>query len=316
MADLQSAALANLATAPSKKHLCDAGEITKRSFSDYRKTGTRMAEILGRLKRLDCLKVADFEHLRAELSKTLGPVSLKNELTRIRVILKYAYDAELVDKPMRYKGALAPPKQKVLRKNKRENRSKMLFSRDECRLILERTDGQLRAMFLLALNTGCNGSEVGQLRFSDVDLESGWLDYARPKTEIDRRAKLWTETTEAIGEWLETRPAPKPGCEDLVFLTEHGRSWYKDSTASPISREFRRLLESIGCYVQGRSFKALRHTYRTVADETLDGPALNLTMGHSDSSMAANYRQVIVDSRLEAIAEYVRQWLNKSGATK
>ena len=36
----------------------------------------------------------DFEHLRAALSKTRDPVALGNEIQRIRVVCKYAYDAE------------------------------------------------------------------------------------------------------------------------------------------------------------------------------------------------------------------------------
>ena len=51
-------------------------------------------------------------------------------------------------------------------------------------------------------------------------------------------------------------------------------------------------------------------THRTVADETRDFPAIDLIMGHEDStSMATRYRERIGDERLQAVAEHVRTWL-------
>ncbi|NQU25400.1 MAG: hypothetical protein HQ567_29290 [Candidatus Nealsonbacteria bacterium] len=44
----------------------------------------------------------DFERLRCNLAKNRGPVALGNEIQRIRVVFKYAYDAALIDKPIRY----------------------------------------------------------------------------------------------------------------------------------------------------------------------------------------------------------------------
>ncbi len=52
-----------------------------------------------------------------------------------------------------------------------------------------------------------------KLRRWRVDLDSGWLEYPRPKTAIQRRAKLWIETIEALRLSLSRRrpPAISPG---------------------------------------------------------------------------------------------------------
>jgi integrase len=53
----------------------------------------------------------------------------------------------------------------------------------------------------------------------------------------------------------------------------------------------------------------LRHTFRTVADEVGDRPAIDLIMGHEDSSdMATHYVERIGVERLRKITEHVRTW--------
>ena len=58
-----------------------------------------------------------------------------------------------------------------------------------------------------------------------------------------------------------------------------------------------------------RAFYSLRHTFETQAGESRDQPAVDLVMGHSDSSMAANYRHGISDQRLQDVVNVVRSWL-------
>ena len=59
----------------------------------------------------------------------------------------------------------------------------------------------------------------------------------------------------------------------------------------------------------GLNFYALRHTFETIAGESMDQVAVNHIMGHVDNSMAAAYRERISDDRLRAVVEMVRGWL-------
>jgi integrase len=148
------------------------------------------------------------------------------------------------------------------------------------------------------------------LPVSALDLKGGWLSYARIKTGVDRRIPLWPETVAAIREALTERPAAKrDGDADLVFLTRCGERWHKDTNAAPLSREFRKLAETVGAYRKGVAFYGLRHSFRTVADDTRDFPAIDMIMGHSDQSMASHYRERISDDRLRAVVEHVHKWL-------
>ena len=53
----------------------------------------------------------------------------------------------------------------------------------------------------------------------------------------------------------------------------------------------------------------MRHTFRTIADETCDFPAILRVMGHSDHTISDHYRERISDERLMAVTEHVREWL-------
>ena len=66
---------------------------------------------------------------------------------------------------------------------------------------------------------------------------------------------------------------------------------------------------------KGLGFYTLRHTFRTVADETRDQVAVDFVMGHEVKNMSAAYRETIDDGRLRAVVDYVRLWLYTTPAT-
>jgi integrase len=65
---------------------------------------------------------------------------------------------------------------------------------------------------------------------------------------------------------------------------------------------------------KGRNYYTLRHSFRTVADESKDQPAVDFIMGHEVPHMSAVYRETISDARLRAVADHVRAWLFPSTA--
>ncbi|MHB8957482.1 MAG: hypothetical protein ACYC4U_31345 [Pirellulaceae bacterium] len=103
-------------------------------------------------------------------------------------------------------------------------------------------------------------------------------------------------------------PKPKPGYEHLAFLTRCGTSWYKGKSC-PLSQEFRKLMEDVGVYRAGRGFRALRHTFETIAGGSRDQVAVDHIMGHEARSMASTYREHIERERLQAVVDHVHNWL-------
>jgi integrase len=191
----------------------------------------------------------------------------------------------------------------------RASQGAKLFAADEIRRMIDAASAQLRAMILLGINCGFGNADVGNLPIEAVDLAGASIDFPRPKTGIARRCTLWPETVEAIRDVLAVRKEPKdPDAASLIFITKRGASWAKDIADSPVTKETRKLLDSLG--INGhRNFYTLRHTFRTVADEARDQPAADHIMGHEVAHMSSVYRERISDERLRAVTEHVRAWL-------
>lgn len=292
-----------------KQSQCRLGELTQTSFNDYRSSSEAFAEFFGKDRAVESLRPEDLLRYRQDISKGgKSPHTVGGEVQRVRVMLRFAFESGLIATPIRF-GEFKRPKKAAFRRQKQLVGSR-LFSREELHQILGEADPQLKAMILLGLNCGFGNSDCGQLPLSAVDLGGGWIDYPRPKTGIERRSKLWPETRDAIGGWLSIRKKPIEEYEHLVFTTKKGNAWHRDGEpGSPLSAEFRKLLNRLKLYRRGMSFYSLRHVFRTVADGCRDQVAINLVMGHADGHMAATYRDRIEDDRLEAVANHVRAWL-------
>jgi integrase len=309
-----------------KQALVETGELSRLTWGDYKTACDEIVAAFGRNRLLADIAPEDFAGLRRQLARKWGPQRLGKTIQFVRCVFKYAYDAALIDRPVRFGPEFKRPSKKVLRLHRAKQGPK-LFTVDEMRALvegalvvgeqgpkLERPSPQLKAMILLGINCGFGNSDCGTLPTTALDLDRGWVTFPRPKTGIDRRCPLWPETVKAIKEALAARPEPKkPEHHDLVFVTRCGDSWHTSTTDGPVSREFGKLLQRLG--VNGRKglgFYSIRHTHRTVSDEAKDQPAADYIMGHESSHMSTLYRETISDGRLKAVADYVRKWLFRS----
>jgi integrase len=286
----------------------DAGELVPRTWVECKSAADLIVGAFGKHRLVADLGTDDFSRLRARMAGRWGPARVGVFVSWVRSIFKYALDAGLIDRPIRFGPGFSRPTARTMRLH-RARRGLRMFEADEIRRMLDAAGAQLRAMILLGVNAGFGNADVGTLPLSALDLESGWVRYPRPKTGVDRRVPLWPKTIQALREALARRPAPKdPGADGLVFVTSRGSSWAKDDTDNPLSMRIRRLRERLG--IGGRrGFYALRHTFETVAGESRDQVAVDAIMGHSRGDMASVYRERISDARLRAVTEHVHAWL-------
>ncbi len=292
-----------------KKQYLDTGELSIHSFNDYAASCKRLIKMFGRNRLVSSLGPDDFQRLRAKIAKTYGLIRIGNEVNRVRGVFKYAREQGLLDKPVVFGQGFKRPSKGTIEKH-RQTQGPKKFQADEIRKMLATAGQPLKSMIVLAINAGYGNSDVGTLPLDKLDLQNGWVNYARPKTGIARRCPLWPETISALKEWLTVRPAPKnPDHAGLVFLTIHGGTWAKVASDSPVSKEFKKLLDKIG--VMGhRNFYGLRHSFQNAGDEARDFIAVRSVMGHTMSGdIATHYRERVSDARLQAVAEHVRQWL-------
>jgi integrase len=306
-----------------QRQRADAGEISNRWWLDMHNDAARMLRFLGRDIQIAALRPEDFARFRVELGKHYGPVVVTNAVSRTKSLFKWAYETELIEKPVRFGSWFKPPARKVMRQH-RHSKGLRMFSSAEVRQMLAVARQPLAAMLLLGLNCGFGNTDCSWLPQSALDLEGGWVTWPRPKTGVHRRCPLWPETVASIREAIADRPAPANAEHDeLVFLTRIGEPWVrvaetinpdgsvKRTSIDSVTREFAKLVRKAKVYRPGLNYYAFRHTFRTVADAVLDRGAIDTIMGHAAdaSDMRAVYVEHVADARLLRVSEHVRLWL-------
>jgi integrase len=293
-----------------KQALVDEGTLSPLTWGDYKTATDEIIAAFGKQRLVSDLRPDDFGELRKKMARKWGLQRLCKTIQFVRCVFRYAFEAELIDRQLRFGPDFKRPSKKDFRLHRAKQGPK-LFTAEEIRRMLDAAGGQLRVMLLLGINCGFGNADCGTLPWSAVDLEKSIIDFPRPKTGILRRCVLWPETVQAIKDALASRPEPKKAEHaGLVFLTRCGDSWHTGTTDGPLSRETGKLLRKLG--INGRKglgFYCLRHTFRTVADEAKDQPAADYTMGHEVVHRSSVYREKIGDARLKAVADHVRRWL-------
>ncbi len=299
-----------------KQASVDSGELAYRTWEDYKAACALLIQHFGKGRLIDDLDPEDFAGLRKKPVRKWGPTTVRNAIQRIRVVFKFAVDNGLTDRLIRYGQGFKRPSEKTLRLE-RARKGPKLFTPKEIRQLLEAASIPVRAMILLGINCGMGNADCGVLPLSAVDLDNAVIDFPRPKTGIPRRCPLWPDTTEAIRTALDCRPEPKSEEHaGLVFITKYGKPWAKLTADNTLAKEMGKLLKALAINGrEGLGFYTLRHTFRTIADEIKDQPAVDFIMGHEVPHMSAAYRETISDERLRAVANHVRKWLFPSTAS-
>jgi integrase len=195
----------------------------------------------------------------------------------------------------------------------REQLSGKVVTRKSGKPLPVRPSPFLRAAIMLGINAGLGNTDVAELPLSVLDLDGGWLDYARGKTGAERRAWLWPETVAAVRAYLAVRAKPhRPEFGKLAFLTTAGRPYVVRRKGrrqqDKIGERYGRLLRSLGQRQGGRNFYTLRRCFRTYAAETGQERAIDLVMGHAEKAgdMGAVYGLAVSDEVVKAVCLHVR----------
>lgn len=296
-----------------------AGELRQRTWDEYKAVCELIMQALGKERYADDIRPADFARLRQTIAKGKRPKTVHNLITRCQAVFNFANKNGLTDRPILTGTYLEKPSAKELRIDQaaQDHQGELMIEAVTIKQVLANASPQLKAMVLLAINCGIGNEDCGRLEFRHIDLVTGWLDFPRPKTGVRRRAKLWKETTTALNAAIKSRTKPSSKANsELVFITRYGLPWFKEGRANPISREFRNLLDATDSHINGIGFYSLRRTFETIASETKDQPAIDLSMGHQGREMSDLYRQRLGDDRLEAVSDHVRKWLFEGEVVK
>ena len=296
-----------------KQRAVDVGDLHPRTWKGYHDACAKVIRHFGRNATVKDLRPEDFSAFRFALAKGVGPETLRSDITRIRVLFKWGYDSDLLDRPVKYGPEFKLPSSRVMLQNRNANGGRM-FEAADLRRMIDAADDQLRALILLGLNCGFGNNDCATLRLSALDAEPGWISHPRPKTGTPRRCPLWPETARALEQAVAGRVKPEsPKDAELAFLSSRGRRLTGTTAGghwrNAISPRFNALLVRLDLQKAGRGFYFLRHVFETMAGDGKDQIAVDAIMGHVTPGMGTTYRERISDERLETVVDYVRKWL-------
>lgn len=286
----------------SKRLRVESGEIAERTWNELRDTCQILIKAFGRDRLVSDLRGSDFDSLRSQLAKRLGPVRLTNEVGRVKAVFRYALAEGLITQPVQFGAGFVRPSKRLVRLARAERGPRMLTP-EQCQTLIDDASDVMRAFIYLGLNGGFTSRDCGTLPRKVVDLKAGIIAYARPKTGVARRVPLWSETIDALKVAMQTDG-------DLAFLTRDGAPYAKSGVGNdPIGLTFRRLLVKHELQRPGLGFATLRHIFQTIGEGSGDLVAVRAIMGHVDPSISEAYREGVSDERLRNVTAVVQAWL-------
>lgn len=304
----------------SKRQQLERGELTQRSWDDYKKACTRIAEHFGKGRKLETIKPIDFEQYRNVLPSSWGPTTTNNHLRLLRALFRYCNAIQITEQPIAFQlGTRSVPKS-VSRKHAAAKPAKE-FDREEILALIKSADVPMRSFVYLGINCAYGPADIGRLKVSDIDFETQWLGVLRGKTGITRGCQLWPETLEALQASIDAKPwTGNPERDALFSLTRNRRPWFEDGVDNnPMQQAFGKLKKAAGITKRGVGHYALRHSFATQASGVMDQQAIDFVMGHHDPSIRNVYREGIDPDRVRKVCTLVREWLRpwevKGGAS-
>jgi integrase len=276
----------------------DDGNLNYRTFVDYLRTCKVMVKSMGKQRDIKRIGPDEFDKMLSAYRGDKSPNTVNGFIGKVKVVFNYALKTNKLDR-INYGLRFRTVSPKVLRTHRQQQPSK-LFRVEALRAVLDAANVQMRAMILLGINCGFGNADIGRLPLNRIDLESGWHNYGRGKTGVQRRCPLWPETIDAVNDWLAIRKTDT----DLVFIRDDGTPWHlEDATSYALTAAFDKLKPP-----NSLTFYCLRHSFETIGGDSKDQIAVDSIMGHApkQNDMAANYRHGIADQRLIDVVEFVR----------
>jgi integrase len=178
-----------------KGTLVESGELTNRSWQDYKAGCDLIVSPFGKGGLVADLDPEDFAALRGMMARKRGPVTLGNVIQRLRVVFRFAADNGLIDRPACYGQGFKRPSRKVVRID-RARKGPKLFTADEMPRLLDAAGVTMKAMILLGINCGFGNADCGHLPLDDAQAKALGISLNRSAKTREFDPKLLTSPSD------------------------------------------------------------------------------------------------------------------------
>ena len=236
------------------------------------------------IRDLSTAQLENYVHARLQepspnrIGKTIAPKTVKEEISLLRNMLNRGLSYEFISSiPIsRY------PTVRV------DNVRKRVFEKEEYQRLLEECPLWLRRIVIMAHGTGMRQGEILKLRWSDVDLKTGFvrLKASMTKTDEARSVRLLPEVITML------REIPRTLHTQQVFLSATNKPIPYWTTY--VQKVWKSSLEKAG--IKGACFHDLSHDFVTTAMRGGNAPHIAIKqVGHKTDSMLRRYQ--LIDER-------------------
>jgi integrase len=307
-----------------------ADDLSKRSFGDYVQTIRQFVDATGEQAEVNALGPQHFQAFADALVKRkLGRHARKRIIACIKAMLNYGADNGYFPRPTYgtgFKTLDCSPE--AIRQEKRRagvrDYSGRIITGTELDALVGGASPLFKAIVLLSVNCGLGPADIGRIQWNNIDMSTGELDMARPKTGAARRSYVWKRTRKALERVAKLKhnkaAIKRHGDEAMIFIGRRGLPLYREKeivkagqshgvkVANSISSTFNKLARSLK--LKGVSHYRLRHTFKTLGKKAGDRDALNLAMGHLEPGIGRVYdHETIPLARLKRVALAVKSAL-------
>lgn len=278
----------------------DLSNILNEYLNECSNTGNKSPTILAKKKTcvrfLNCIKQIgcnDIGDLNAgKISQALLIYDNKDNYARIRQFLRYLYDSGLIKTD--FSGIVPHYKRRsVLPTTYTPSEIKKVENAIDTATDTGKRD---RAIILLATRMGLRSGDIAKLKWSEVDLNSGYIHLRQEKTGIPLSLQMPEAVMAAITTFLES--AKSSGrCDEYVF---HGMSApYGRITTSIIRHATDRYFHKAGIDTSRK--KHGPHTFRSslassMVNDGVSYETVRRILGHSDLNVIKHYAKVDIEN--------------------
>ena len=278
------------------------GKANKKSWKDdYNRYHQRLEKHLSKLRIRD-ISNAYLDTLKASWMKKVSPKTVDHYLSLVHSIFEHAINSHEIK--------VGNPVRKVKRPEY-DNRKTRFFSHEQAAELLAYLEKPntmtVHDQAIMGLYSGMRFSEISNLKWTDINFNTGLIEVRNTKTSLNRQAYI----TEPIEAMLRRRDAAAKKDPIHIFRSQRGKD------QRHVSSTFYRALTELGFNPKGLAridrldFHSTRHTFGSwLAQEGVSLYEISELMGHQDITQTRRYAKLLPETKRRAVESLVRASTN------
>lgn len=288
-------------------------KLARRTYDDAIAVVGEFVECAGPHKAADAIGPVEFSDYAVAHLSNIAASSVRRKVIYIEAFANWAAPgsrkAGLLTRPWQYGADFRKPADADIVTSAAD--SDKAYTPDQLRkaFLAVRKNKLFRAAGWLALAGAFQPKDLALLPESCIDLDAGYIRFARGKTGVGRLCWLPPCARIAIRHYLADRAdSANDDAAKLLFRSERGLPMYRDAEG----RESGSRYDAMGSgwnKLTGLPMSGLRSTFATLADDNADQRAVDIVMGHKSGHVRSvrntHYAKRFSPQRVERLVSAV-----------